>query len=97
MTEIEKRIREFFNKDSGCLYCLKYFNFPVDVEITFNGKTEHFSKEELINLLEGVDFEWITMFDTWVGETKFNKVELEYSLLGEHLMSHFKKLEQSNE
>ena len=97
MTEIEKKILEFYTKETyQCkleYFYLKHANFSMDVEITFNNKTEYFSKEKLMYLVKDAEcgftpkLDFRVFWDTWAEE-------VHHQLIQNTLMSHFKKLER---
>ena len=71
MTEIEKKIVEIYTEDNLQYFALKHAVFSQDVEITFNGKTEYFSKEKLMNLVKDIKHEWVVIWDTLTEEVRF--------------------------
>ena len=98
MTEIEKKIVEFYIKEKSRRIYLRCADFSEDIEITFNGKTEYFSKEKLMDLIKDVKHKWEVyesgvFLDPWLKDRG-----IDFNWLTQNcLISHFKKLEQSNE
>ena len=97
MTEIEKRVLEYYKQDTIMCAYLKHTVFSQDVEITFNNKTEYFSKEKLIDFTKDIEYNWDEHNGLWSEETNFKNFTPSNWFIQHYLMSHFKKLEQSNE
>ena len=71
MTEIEKRILEYYKQDTIMCAYLKHTVFNQDVEITFNNKTEYFSKEKLMDLTKDIEYNWDEDNCLWSEEVNF--------------------------
>jgi len=97
MTEIEKKIVEYYKQNAIMCAYLKHANFFMDVEITFNGKTEYFSKESLMNLTKGIEYNWDEHTNLWSEETQFKNWVPSNSYVQCFLEGYFKRLEQNNE
>ena len=58
---------------------------------------EYFSKEKLIDFTKDIEYNWDEHNGLWSEETNFKNFTPSNWFIQHYLMSHFKKLEQSNE